>query len=166
MNRLQLAIERIQFTRGYTLSLLKDIRAEEWFQRPTEGVTHLAWQIGHLVVAEYAMGLKYVIGVQPHHESLIPPDYFRLFGRGSKVETDPQQHPGPDRIRQVLDAVHARVPLELAGLKDDELDQPPTSPHPAFSTKFGALLFCGEHEMVHAGQIGLLRRLLGHEAIR
>jgi hypothetical protein len=35
------------------------------------------------------------------------------------------------------------------------------APHPFAKTKLLALLWCANHEMLHAGQIGLLRRLLG-----
>jgi hypothetical protein len=39
-------------------------------------------------------------------------------------------------------------------------------PFAGFPTKFGSLLFCSHHEMLHAGQIGLLRRLTGKLPIR
>jgi hypothetical protein len=39
-------------------------------------------------------------------------------------------------------------------------------PYAAFATKFGGLLFCSHHEMLHAGQIGLLRRLIGKAPVR
>jgi hypothetical protein len=33
-------------------------------------------------------------------------------------------------------------------------------------TRLGALLFSSHHEMLHAGQIGVLRRLLGKAPVR
>jgi hypothetical protein len=39
-------------------------------------------------------------------------------------------------------------------------------PYAGYPTKLGALLFCPLHEMIHAGQIGLLRRLMGKPPIR
>jgi hypothetical protein len=39
-------------------------------------------------------------------------------------------------------------------------------PHPLVRTKLWALLWCAQHEAVHAGQIGLLRRQLGHAPLR
>jgi len=51
---------------------------------------------------------------------------------------------------------------ELPTLSDAELDQPVPHPHRFAKTKLLALLWCAHHEMLHAGQIGLLRRLLGH----
>jgi hypothetical protein len=35
-----------------------------------------------------------------------------------------------------------------------------------FKTKYEAIRFCAQHEMIHVGQIALLRRLLGYEALR
>jgi len=46
------------------------------------------------------------------------------------------------------------------------LDKPPLKPLSLAKTKLWSLLWCAQHEMVHAGQIGLLRRLLGYPAIR
>ena len=47
-----------------------------------------------------------------------------------------------------------------------ELDEPVDEPYALFPTKLGGLYFCAAHEMMHAGQIGLLRRLLGKETTR
>ena len=48
------------------------------------------------------------------------------------------------------------------GYKDEDLLCPPLKPHGLFNRKIDGLYWCVRHEMVHAGQIGLLRRLLGH----
>jgi hypothetical protein len=53
----------------------------------------------------------------------------------------------------------------LPGLAEAELDQTVPHPHPFATTKLLALLWCAHHEMLHAGQIGLLRRLLGYPPI-
>ena len=55
---------------------------------------------------------------------------------------------------------------ELNAYPLDQLDDPVDEPYAAYATKYGALLFCAHHEMLHAGQIGLLRRLLGNSPIR
>ena len=49
---------------------------------------------------------------------------------------------------------------------DAELDAPIEQPHPAFKTKMEAVEFCSQHEMVHAGQLALLRRLMGKPPLR
>ena len=73
--------------------------------------------------------------------------------------------PSP-RVRETLDRVHAQVRQELPGCPEERLDETVDQPYAAFSTKLGALLFCAHHEMLHAGQIGLLRRLIGHSPVR
>jgi len=49
MSRLQLAIEQIVFARNYTIWLLDQTPVTEWFRQPPGGVSHVAWQVGHLV---------------------------------------------------------------------------------------------------------------------
>jgi hypothetical protein len=162
MSRLQLAIEQIVFARNYTLGLLKQTPAGEWFRLPPGGVSHVAWQVGHLAFAEYRLALWRIRGPQPHDDGLVAPEFVRLFGAESVPDADPARYPAQDEIRAVLDRVHEQVLRELPGLGEAELDQPVPHPHPFAKTKLLALLWCAHHEMLHAGQIGLLRRQLGH----
>lgn len=164
--RLRFALERIQFVRGYTLPLLKDLHRDDWFRQPLPGSSHIAWQVGHLAVAQHHMALVCIRDAKPIDAEIVPASFRQLFGRGSIVEADPTRYPQPHELRTVFDRIHQQVSLELAELSDSDLDQPPVKPHPAFQTKFQALVFSAEHEMVHAGQIGLLRRQLGHASIR
>ena len=55
--RLEIARKQIEFARTYTLSLLEDIDDGDWFRRPGDVATHVAWQIGHLAMAEYGLVL-------------------------------------------------------------------------------------------------------------
>ena len=88
------------------------------------------------------------------------PDFKRLIGADSVPQSD-STYP-PAELRAVLDRVHHQALRELPGLDEADLDQPVPHPHPFAKTKFLALLWCAHHEMLHAGQIGLLRRLLGY----
>jgi hypothetical protein len=160
MTTLQLAIDRIDFARRYTLRLLDDTNAADWFRMPGE-VTHIAWQAGHLAFAQYRLCLERLRGRQPGDERIISDDFLLQFGARSVPEPDPVKYPPPAEIRGVMDRVHQQVMAELPRHTEEELAEPPTRPHPLFDTKMGGLLWCSQHEMVHAGQIGLLRRLLG-----
>jgi hypothetical protein len=166
MDRLAFAIQRMRFARVYLLPLVKDIRPDDWYRQPSEGISHIAWQVGHVAVAQYGLALRQVRGPRPEDNALVPESFLTLFGRGSTVNPDRSAYPSPEEIRAVLDRIHDRVPHDLAGMIDDQLDELSTTPHPAFKTKFDALVFCAEHEMVHAGQIGLLRRFLGYAPLR
>ena len=80
MSRLQLALEQIRFARNYTIRLLDQTPVTEWFRQPPGGVSHIAWQVGHLAFAEYTLALEPIRGVQPQDVDLMPQKYLRLFG--------------------------------------------------------------------------------------
>jgi hypothetical protein len=162
MSRLQLAIEQIAFARNYTIGLLEQTKAEDWFRQPSGGVSHIAWQVGHLAYAEYRLAMLRIRGPQPQDAGLIPDEFVRLCGAESIPNPDPTKNPSQTEIRAVFDRVHEQVLRELPGLDESELDKPVLMPHPLAKTKLWALLWCAQHEAVHAGQIGLLRRHLGY----
>ena len=63
----------------------------------------------------------------------------------------------------LCDRVHDQVLRKTSRLTETELEQEVLHPHPNAKTKLASLLWCANHEMMHAGQIGLLRRReLGH----
>jgi uncharacterized damage-inducible protein DinB len=162
MSRLQLAVDQIVFARNYTLELLEQTPEAEWYRQSSAGVTHVAWQVGHLAFAEYRLALLRIRGQRPEDERLFSQEFMRRFGANSVPDADPANQPAPAEIRATLDRVHEQVLRELPALGEAELDQPVPYPHPYATTKLRALLWCAHHEMVHAGQIGLLRRQLGY----
>jgi len=161
MTRLECAIEQIRLAREYTLRLLAMIDSADWYRIPPGGVSNVAWQVGHLAMAEYRLCLDRIRGVRPGDDEIIPRAYLTQFGRGSVPDPDPARNPPAEELRRVLERVHEQSLRELAGVSDDDLDAPPGSPHPLFNTKFGALTWTARHEMLHAGQLGLIRRQLG-----
>lgn len=162
MARQQLAIEQILAAREYTKLTLAEVPMSDWFRQPAAGVTHVAWQVGHLAVAEYGLALKRLRGEQAEDEALISTAFRQQFGRGSQPHPDPAANPSPEEIRAVFDRVHVAAVRYLPTLSDAELDETAGDPpHPLFTTKLGALLWCARHEMAHTGQIALLRRLFG-----
>ena len=166
MSRLGSVVDQIRTARLYTESLLDGIEADHWFRRPAEGVTHVAWQVGHLAVAQHFLTMQRIRGRKEEDAELIGDDFMKQFGKGSVPEANPDEYPSPDEIRAVFDRVHKQAVKELEELPEAVLDEPTDKPHPMFSTKHGALSFCPLHEMLHAGQIGLLRRLLGSAPLR
>jgi len=166
MTRLDIVIDAIATARGYTERLLEKTSTENWFRQPNEGVTHIAWQVGHLAFAEYAIALRRVRGRRPEDAALLPDGFETLFGRLSVPQADAAVYPSADVIREVLDRVHRQALVELRALPNEELDAATTDPpHPMHKTKFGALQWCAQHEFLHAGEIALLRRLLGSDAL-
>jgi hypothetical protein len=162
MSPKQHALELIASAHRYTSQLLDQTNPADWFTMPAGNVSHIAWQVGHLAVAAGRLGVERIGGGRPGNEVVVPPPYRELFAKGSTPSPHAGEYPSPADIRAVYDAVHARIREEVAGLDDADLEQPPLgAAHPRFTTKLGSLVWCAQHEMLHAGQIGLLRRLLG-----
>lgn len=156
----------IDFSRQYTLHLLKDLPDKDWYRMPGEGVTHIAWQAGHLAWAQYRLVFGRVIGLEEAGCGLVPDNYAVLFGKGTLPQADAAGLPTPAEILGVMHSVHHAVHEQLPAMDESILDDPSQPLHPAFSDKAGALRWCAAHELVHAGQIALLRRLLGHAPLR
>jgi len=165
MSRLQLAIEQIAFARNYTLSLLQETKESDWFRQPPGGITHIAWQVGHLAVGEYWLALVRIRGQRADDEELIPMEFQAPFERHTVPVADPSIYPNQTAIRAVFDRVHEQTLRELTALDEREVDEPILKPHRLVKTKLWSLLWCAQHEAVHAGQIGLLRRQLGYPPV-
>lgn len=160
--QLALALSQIRAARAYTLERLDGLNDDEWFVMPG-GVTHIAWQVGHLAMAQYRLCLDRIRGERPEDEHLISADFLCRLGRDSVPDADRTNHLPIAELRAVFDRVHAAVLVECESLSEIDLAAATTKPHRLFTTKLDSLLWCARHEMVHAGQIGLLRRLLGRK---
>ena len=164
--QLELARKQIEFARAYTKTLLADIEPDVWFTIPPGCVSHLAWQVGHLAMAQYGLCLFRIRGRQPIDTELMSSAFRKKYSKGSTPDPDPANNPSPEEILQVLERVYEQVMSEMAGYDEAALSEEVDMPYTAYATKLGALLFCSHHEMIHAGQIGLLRRMLDKTPVR
>ena len=165
-SRLTLAIDQIRFAREYTLSLLADIDSVDWFRQPVTGISHIAWQVGHIAMAQYGLCLFRIRGRADIDTDLMSSSFRKKFSKGTTPDPDPARNPSVEEIRGVFERVFEQSMVELPGVTGPNLDEPVDMPYTAVATKFGGLLFCSHHEMLHAGQIGLLRRQLGKVPVR
>jgi len=163
---LEIAIQQITFARQYTQSLLAGIEDSLWFQMPAESPTHVAWQVGHLAMAQYGLCLFRQRGRQEDDTQLMSSQFRKRFSKGSTPASDPDRYPTLSEIRDVFQVIYDQSMKELVEYQDSDLEEPIDEPYAVVPTKLGALYFCASHEMLHAGQIGLLRRLLGVEPLR
>ncbi len=165
--KLAIAIRHIEFARNYSRSLLDGLEDDDWFWSPDQFTTHIAWQVGHLAMSEYGLTLFRQRGRDLSVDQQLMSSKFRkLFMRGTRPTADRSAYPEPCEILAVLDRVHEQMRIEIVGYDGPQLDEPLDPPHAAYATRYGALLFAGDHEMIHSGQIGMLRRLMGKDPIR
>ncbi len=166
VSNLELAGRQIAAARQYTQTLLDGLDDADWFRHPADSPTHIAWQVGHLAMAEYGLCLFRIRGRRPEDLELMPGKFRKQFSRGSTPSPDPASYPAPVEIRRVFDTIHDRAMQEINRFDPDALNEKIEQPYAVFDTKLGALFFCAHHEMLHAGQIGLIRRLMGKPPIR
>lgn len=163
---LHLAIEQIRFAREYTLSLLDTIPEQRWFEQPAGVPSCVAWQVGHLAMAQYGLCLFRIRGRSEADLTLMSSAFRKKFSRGTTPDPNPSANPSVAEIRQVFERVHEQSLLEMPGYAAAVLQEAVDPPWAVQATKLGCLLFCSHHEMIHAGQLGLFRRLLGLTPVR
>lgn len=158
-------LSSLHFARDYTHSLLDDIPDSEWFVMPG-GVTHVAWQVGHLASAELRLCLIRVRGPQPIDEELFPLAVRQYFMKDDTPRADPAVYPSPAELRAILNRLREQVLAEVPTYTEAMLAEPLEGPpHRLCQTKGDCLAWAPRHELIHAGQIGLLRRLLGKKPV-
>jgi len=168
---LQVALGQLRFARAYVMELLNATPQELWYVSPSGAQTNIAWQIGHLAVSQYGLLLFRQRGRQPEDLDLIPGKFRKAFGRGSvptlheDTTTANPEYSCQDLLER-LNLVHQQSLRELETADPARLLEPVDMPYAVYPIKLGAALFAPLHEQLHAGQIGLLRRLHGLEPIR
>lgn len=154
------------WTRQYCLQLLEDVPEKDWYVIPSGMTSHIAWQVGHLAVAQYGLMLFRQRGRAEGDIDLMPSWLRKQFGRGTQPMVYSDSAPSPQELLDRLNAIHQRAAVETKTLQAATLREPCDLPYCLFPTKLGALMMATVHEGIHAGQIGLLRRGLGLESIR
>ncbi|MFI4877041.1 MAG: DinB family protein [Blastopirellula sp. JB062] len=145
---------------------LDDVAKDDWFRMPDEGVTHVAWQAGHIAIATYGIGLNLQRGDSPADADLQLDNYKELFGKGSTPSADVSIYPSAEEIHTAVKQVFAQVEREMVEWNPKDLDVALETPFPMFGTRFEAFAFLPAHNFMHYGQITLLRRLHGNAPLR
>lgn len=158
-------LQQIHFAHTYTTKLLEATPRADWSRTPPAGVSHIGWQVGHLAMAAYRLALWRVWGRQPGDEALLDDAFIAQFSKGTPADSVLPGYPPIDDIFATYERVHARIQEELPSLPLEKLAETMETPHPIAVTRGDSLRWCAHHELTHAGQIGLLRRQLGHAPI-
>jgi len=129
---------------------------EEWRQ-PIAGANPMLWVLGHIVA--YRRRMMEAAGLEAD-----APDDEALFTRGSSGE--PPTHVAPDSLLERLADYSRRLVEKLAGMSEEEAAEKTEIVTPDRSPdRIRVLFFFYFHETYHVGQLGLLRRQLGHDRI-
>ena len=163
-----MAVAQLRWMRQYGMQLIESVPHELWYTIAPGMSTHLAWQVGHMAVAQYGLMLFRQRGRVESDLALMPGWLRKNFGRGSQPSADASdpKNPAPDALLERLEAIHAESCATAQQLTFASLMETIDMPYAAYPNKLGALLFCPMHESIHIGQIGVIRRSLGLEPLR
>jgi hypothetical protein len=166
MDVLEFARQQIVASRQYTQKLLDLTPKNLWFTIPQGIGTHIAWQVGHLAMAQFRLCIYFVRPVLPEDEAVISDEFMAYFRKGTQPCHDSSAYPPLQEICGTFDAMHEHVLSQW--WRYDEIamnENARVHPHLIVTSRLDALTWAARHEMVHAGQISLIRRLLGCERL-
>lgn len=164
--RMLMIVERLKFARRATQNFLADLTPDQWYWSPPQYPTHIAWQVMHVAVAQYSLCFRRIRGQLPEDDAWCPADYLAQFGVGSAPRSDDDGRLSVDEIQRVFDGVFERAVEAVPKYSAAQLAEPVDPPHPVFKTNLEAIEMAPHHEAIHAGQIAMLRRLMGKKPLR
>lgn len=162
MTTLQRLILGIDNARKFSVGLLSSFKTrEEWTHQLFPGANHALWFAGHMANVDNSF-LKRVVPEQ----GVERPEYVELFGRGSKPSPNPGDYPPPEEVMAFFRERRQRLSAALSDFTENDLAKPLPHGFPPFIPDFGQFFaFLAWHEGLHAGQISMVRRALGHPPI-
>lgn len=142
---------------GLLKMTLGDFTDAELLVRPCEGANHIAWQLGHLIVAEASM----VEAVAPGKGGQVPENYKAIFSKENASSNDSSLFPKKAELLATFDLVRSASIEWAKGLQAEDLPKPGPERMRAFIPTVGALArILLEHTAIHVGQFQVTRRKL------
>ena len=161
-NPLACAKAQIIAARSYTLELLEQTPQSLWFHAPPGSRTHIAWQVGHLAMAQYRLGIYFVRQPQADDQAVLSQTFMDHFRKGTSADAPEESLPPLGEIRAAMDRIHQHILATWDRYESlDMHSHALCHPHRIVTTRIDALFWMARHEMIHAGQIGMIRRMLG-----
>ncbi|BAU54798.1 DinB family protein [Mucilaginibacter gotjawali] len=151
----------IQYDLHTTLfnNVLVDINEEEAEVRLAPGINHVKWLAGHLVWGQ--LGLARMGNVQVD----IPwTDHFNT--QLTEPVSASIKMPSLEEIKAEWNKYTGPIREGLEQMPEEALNSPIEFPLPAFKTTESLWTFINHHQAYTIGQIGILRRALGKEAMK
>jgi len=158
------ATEAIRTALGSTQQVLSwylgDLSDADLLVRPVPGANHIAWQLGHLIVAERAMVSENLPGT-PFPD--LPPGFAEQHGKDTAAQDPPRGFATREVYLDLFNRVRQATLDAVGRLSDADLDRPTAGGMARFAPTLGAflLLIVSNHTLMHGGQFTVVRRKLG-----
>ena len=146
-----LLLNQFQASHSVLRRNLEGIRHEESLQAPRDGGNSLNWVLGHLVSTR-----NLVLDLLGQPSVITPEQAVAYRGEGG----DPSRFLPLDDLKLALERSQEAINAGFETLSLQDMSSP------AYGSTVGGMLgVLAFHEAYHGGQIGILRRSLGHEGV-
>jgi uncharacterized damage-inducible protein DinB len=141
-----------------TSMLINDLSDDEILQRPVPEANHIAWQLGHLISALHFFGEA----IKPGSMPALPDGFNDQHNKETAKSDDPAKFLKKDEYATLLDQQRDAMLKLSESLSDEELSAAaPEEMRQYAPTVLDMVGLAAEHEMMHSGQVSVLRRKLG-----
>ncbi len=154
--RLKSQLEKV---RALTESLLKAFQTpEEWTYQVDATANHALWFVGHISTVD-----NFFISLLAPNEVRDHDGYRELFGIGSQPVSDPSAYPPVEEVLAYWRERRQTLLKVLDAMSEEDLARSVPDGSPAMWTDFASVLETAIwHETLHAGQVSVARKALGH----
>ncbi len=141
---------------------LGDMTDAELLVRPVPGANHIAWQLGHLIVAEHML----IESVYPGSMPKLPEGFAEKYSKETATSDDPKAFLPKAEYLKIVKEQRDGTLKALEKVSDADLDKPAPEKFRQFVPTVGAMFALqGSHYLMHAGQWAVTRRKLGRKPL-
>ncbi|MDN5205573.1 DinB family protein [Fulvivirgaceae bacterium BMA10] len=119
--------------------------------RASDNSNHINWLLGHVLHCRFM--LANMIGLQEVNP--LGDQYFKAI--------EHKDYPGIDEIRQHWPQISEKLLNKISSMSNEDLDTRPAENKPSLSDIISFFIY---HEAYHLGQIGIVRKIIGMEALK
>jgi len=137
---------------------LDDLSDADLMLRPGPGCNHIAWQLGHLLVAEVGL----LSSICPGEAAELPAGFAEQHNKEAAPSDDPAKFCTKQQYLDLAQKVRSATSAALEKKSEADLDLPgPEQYKTMFPTVGSLFVVIGSHPLMHAGQLVPIRRALG-----
>lgn len=149
----------INGARSFSEGLLSSFeKPAEWTYQIFPGANHALWFAGHMGMTD-----DFFLRTISPGASKVPEGYREKFGMGSQPTANQADYPPVAEVLAFMRERRQALSAELASMSNGQLASRLPAGSPEFLTDFSSVFETATwHEGIHAGQLSMIRRALGH----
>ena len=162
MNAHDVISQMLDTARFVTNTYLADMSDQDLLVPPITGAHTAAWQLGHLILSECGMLDTLASGSAP----ALPEGFAKSHSKESEFQEASTGFLGKAAYVELAAKVRLATRELLAKFSADQLSIPGPEGMRSYAPTVGSIfLMIGSHEILHSGQLAVIRRKLGKPVV-